>query len=54
MIKLRLYQIKKQYSSYLQTLWKYNKINSTNLIKLNYNNYLILQYYKVTIEIEDN
>jgi len=51
MIKLRLYEIKDEYSLYLETLWKYNQINSTNFTKLNYNSFFILKLKNILSRI---
>jgi len=47
MIKLRLKEIRQQYSKFLGTIWKYNQLNIINLIKLNNNSYFILKLKKI-------
>jgi hypothetical protein len=51
MIKLRLYNIKKEYLLYLKIIWKYNIINSSNFIKLSNNNNFILKLKRILSRI---
>ncbi len=47
MIKLRLQEIKEEYSNYLETIWKYNQLNISNFIKLDNNYFFILKLKKI-------
>ena len=51
MIKLRLKEIRQQYSKFLGTIWKYNQLNIINLIKLNNNSFFILKLKKIISRI---
>jgi len=51
MIKLRLKEIREEYSNYLETIWKYNQLNIINFTKLNNNSSFILKLKKILSRI---
>lgn len=50
-IKLRLYNIKKEYFLYLKTIWKYSLVNSSNFVKLNNDSNFILKFKNILSRI---